>query len=374
MNAQLAQELMDEYAARSGILGDAQPRRYLWTDAYAVCNFLGLAHITNEDRYRQLALQLVQQVHHVLGRHREEDPRQGWISGLPDKQAEQHPTHGGLRIGKPLNERGPDEPLDSQLEWDRDGQYFHYLTKWIHALYRLGNETREHRYTRWAAELAVTAHRAFTYRWSQRLPKRMYWKMSIDLSRPLVTAMGQHDPLDGLVSCLELLTSAELKGEMIELLTTMTDEFLEIIAGAGWSTADPLGIGGLLDDATRLAHLIVERGVDRRKLLYDIMLDVELSLHGFCKTSLLSQPAEYRLPFRELGLSIGLHGLTKIKTLVAKDIELGTINERLLKFLPLAEHIETFWSHQDQRSSRSWKDHLDINEVMLAASLVPECV
>ena len=29
----------------------------------------------------------------------------------------------------------------------------------------------------------------------------MYWKLSIDLSRPLVASMGQHDPLDGLVTC-----------------------------------------------------------------------------------------------------------------------------------------------------------------------------
>jgi hypothetical protein len=43
---------------------------------------------------------------------------------------------GGLRIGKPLKERGANEPIDESLEWDRDGQYFHYLTKWMHALCR----------------------------------------------------------------------------------------------------------------------------------------------------------------------------------------------------------------------------------------------
>ena len=32
----------------------------------------------------------------------------------------------------------------------------------------------------------------------------MYWKMSIDLSRPLVPSMGHHDPLDGLITCHEL--------------------------------------------------------------------------------------------------------------------------------------------------------------------------
>ena len=32
----------------------------------------------------------------------------------------------------------------------------------------------------------------------------MYWKMSIDLSRPLVPSMGHHDPLDGFITYSEL--------------------------------------------------------------------------------------------------------------------------------------------------------------------------
>jgi hypothetical protein len=55
-------------------------------------------------------------------------------------------------------------------------------------------------YNRWAVDLAKTAHVRFTYlQWGGE-PKRMYWKMSIDLSCPLVTSMGQHDPLDGLIT------------------------------------------------------------------------------------------------------------------------------------------------------------------------------
>jgi hypothetical protein len=37
--------------------------------------------------------------------------------------------------------------------------------------------------------------------------------MSIDLSRPLVDSRGQHDPLDGLVTCLELRHVAKVVGE-----------------------------------------------------------------------------------------------------------------------------------------------------------------
>jgi hypothetical protein len=34
-----------------------------------------------------------------------------------------------LRIGKQLAERRPGERFDERLEWERDGQYFHYLTR-----------------------------------------------------------------------------------------------------------------------------------------------------------------------------------------------------------------------------------------------------
>ena len=122
--------LMNDFAQRTSLTSEQPPRRYLWTDAFAVCNFLGLAHATGKAQYRELALRLVKQVHQTLGRHRSDAPRSGWISGLSEREGESHPTRGGLRIGKELSERAPDEPFDEHMEWDRDGQYFHYLAKW----------------------------------------------------------------------------------------------------------------------------------------------------------------------------------------------------------------------------------------------------
>src|SRR5512139_3422771 len=124
-------ELMDGFAERTRITSDRPQQRYLWTDSFAVCNFVGLWRATGDERYRRLALRLVDDVHHVLGRHRSDDRRRGWISGVSDRDGEEHPTQGGLRIGKKLPERGPGEPFDEALEWDRDGQYFHYLTRWM---------------------------------------------------------------------------------------------------------------------------------------------------------------------------------------------------------------------------------------------------
>jgi hypothetical protein len=61
---------------------------------------------------------------------------------------------------------------------------------------------------RWARELAAAAFAAFTYVLPDSDRRRMYWKMSIDLSRPLVPSMGHHDPLDGFITFRQLQTSA----------------------------------------------------------------------------------------------------------------------------------------------------------------------
>ena len=55
----------------------------------------------------------------------------------------------------------------------------------------------------------------------------------------------------------------------------------------------------------------------------------------------LGSPADHRLAFRELGLAIGLAA-------------------------------ESFWLLPEHRQVRTWLDHEDINDVMLATSLVPE--
>ena len=109
--------LMNNFAERTGLTSEQPPRRYLWTDAFAVGNYIGLAGATGEQQYMDLALQLVNEIHHLLGWHRDDDKRTGWISGLSEHDGELYPTRGGLRIGKALAERGPDEPFDENLEW-----------------------------------------------------------------------------------------------------------------------------------------------------------------------------------------------------------------------------------------------------------------
>ena len=89
----MVREIMMEYDGMTGITAGKTPRRYLWTDAFAVCNFLGL-YLKQTNGIQALAVRLVDQVHNILGRHREDDLRTGWISGLNEQEGK-HPTRGG---------------------------------------------------------------------------------------------------------------------------------------------------------------------------------------------------------------------------------------------------------------------------------------
>jgi hypothetical protein len=378
-----ARNVMIEFAGLTGLLSDRKAsRRYLWTDAFAVCNFLGLYRQTGDEQYKKLALRLVDQVHFILGRHRDDDPRTGWISGLNEQEGRSHPARGGLRIGKGMNERGPGDPYDEQLEWDRDGQYYHYLTKWMHALNRTSRVTGDPTYNGWAIELAKTAHAGFTYLPSAGEQKRMYWKMSIDLSYPLVASMGHHDPLDGLIAYLQLQSTAvKYSGKSARLdLSAEIADMTGMCEGKSWATDDPLGIGELLSAACRLAQLIIAEGFDQAGLL-DALLEsslVSLQSYGWERNP-LKLPADYRLAFRELGLSIGLHAIEKLPGLIQRtprnfDMKqrLHSRAESLMRYAPLSEIIDTYWLEPENRQTGTWREHRDINLVMLATSLAPD--
>ena len=300
--------------------------RYLWTDAYALPNLLWLDH-------HEQAIELIERVHEALAKYRAGERRSGWLSGLSREEGAHRPTLGGLRIGKPLPEREESEPFDSQLEWERDGQYFHYLTRWAHAL--LEASKLDQKYRGWARELMQTASSRFLYRTPTGY--KMYWKMSIDLSRPLVPSMGHHDPLDGLV------TSLCVGGVEVQ-------PYRSIVEGQDLVSTDPLGIGGLLSAAARLKTLEGERELYRRAL--DSAL---VGLRHYRWDLGPQAEARGRLGFRELGLAIGVRGCDEPK---------------LEPFRENADELVRFWSRPGNQAVRSWQAHLDINEVMLANALL----
>ena len=376
------QSIMGDFAASTGLTVTSRiPRRYLWTDAFAVCNYLELYRQTGEQTFLQLALKLVDQVHQILGQHRKDSVRSGWLSGLDEEQAQQHPTQAGLRIGKQLNEWQPGEPVDESLQWDQDGQYFHYLTKWMHALNRVSQVTGKSIYNQWALELAKVAHAAFTYTPSTGGTKRMVWKTSIDLSRPLVGSMGQHDPLDGLITYQQLETTAKQFPETPSELSLKTEiaEMVSMCAGHNWVTEDALGIGGLLTDSYKLVQLIEIHHLHETARLEALLRDVEYSLRTFVTHNQLTLPAEYRLAFRELGLATGLHAISRMQKRIEQQPEHFTNANQLLSLLTnfsyfnrIHELIERFWLEPGHQSIKTWQEHADINSVMLATSLAPD--
>lgn len=374
----LAREYMQDFAGTTGLDPPShRPKRYLWTDAFAVCNYLGLFQQTGDTAFRELAMRLIDQVHHTLGRYREDDPREGWISRLPLKEGELHPAAGGLRIGKSLPERGAGEPWDEQREWDRDGQYFHYLTQWMHALCQAARVTNNPVYHAWAVELARTAHARFTCRAGGRT--RMYWKMSTDLSRPLVPSMGQHDPFDGLVTYTELHMAAGRSAGQKQVLKKEMADMEGMVREMPLATEDPLGIGGLLSGITRIVQLII-RGVPVYQDLPEPVTAAALEgLESFTRTRCLELPARYRLAFRELGLAIGLAGIEHLPSWIRENPDKFAGNDTFIKqvlalqhYVFLKEAIEKFWLAEENRASATWTGHKEINTVMLATSLVPE--
>ena len=377
-----ALKIMADFAARTGITAENEiAERYLWTDAFAVCNYLELYRLTGDREHLYTALKLVDQVHYVLGRYSKNDPRNGWISGLSHEHGRLHPTAGGLRIGKKLPERRTDEPFDEQLEWDRDGQYFHYLTKWMHALNRVSSVTGDYRYNRWAIELARTSHAGFTYIDPVSRQKLMYWKMNINLSRPLVESMGQHDPLDALITYLQLTATAANDPTLPPELNLNLEiaDALEMCKDRTWTTDDPLGTGGLLSDACRLIQLIVNSGINFDNLLINLLESSSRGLEFFMQSDSLKFPPDYRLAFRELGLAIGIHGIEIMQEIAGRKSSMlsypqrtGDLLTSLLSHTSLAETLENFWLNPEHQEATTWREHLNINSVMLATSLIPE--
>ena len=319
---------------------------------------------------------MIYQVHSVLGRYRADAKHHGWISGLNEESGRRHPTAGGLRIGKPLRERDVTEPFDENLEWDRDGQYFHYLTKWMHALCRAAFLVGDA--PRWAVELGSVAFHGFARRSGSGQVVGVYWKMSTDLSRPLVFSSGLHDALDGSITFREALDAG---AKSPDIRATDLDEAIESLSVVcqqrDWTTDDPLGLGGLLFDACRLCQLIGEQQPSDARLLEEIMDACCQGLTALLAGRHLNRPLSHRLAFRELGLAIGLRALPVIAhsittSRVGRRPGLQRAVELLLPYEALSQEIIRIWLPYAQHQDKNWQAHRDINDVMLATALIPD--
>jgi len=168
--------------------------RYLWTDAHGVCNYISLYKATNDPIYIEKTENLINSVYTVLGRPK------------------------GIRIGQ--------EP-------DRDGQYFHYLTKWIFALTQFSKIKQE--YHQKAVDLVKTIHPKFYIK-----NKGIYWKMLEDLSGPYPGyGYGGLDYYDG-YCVYKLLDPVALSSEINDMRKLIDKNY------PNFSCSQDLGLGEIL--------------------------------------------------------------------------------------------------------------------------------
>jgi hypothetical protein len=136
------------------------------------------------------------------------------------------------------------------------------------------------------------------------------------------------------------------------------------------ATGDPLGLGGLLVDAYRVDQLVRQGAWSGDDGLLEALLAAALAgLQHYVRQPDLQLGADHRLAFRELGLAIGLAALGLMEE--GRSAGARARLEQLSRYAPVRVEIESFWLAPEHGRARTWLDHEDINDVMLATSLVP---
>ena len=130
----------------------------------------------------------------------------------------------------------------------------------------------------------------------------------------------------------------------------------DICRGMDLRTDDPLGIGGLLADASRIVQLAVQGGRDYGKVLESLLDSALYGLASCSRRGFFDLPAGRRLAFRELGLAIGLAGVTELQRCILLNPEVFTDHDSLqrkaraiLRYVPVGNAIKEFWRSATNR-------------------------
>ena len=346
----LVLEIMQDYARLTGLApANAHPRRYLWTDAFAVCNYLELFA---GPMMKPIGIWLyASSIRCII-------PSAGTAKTIPDAAGSAALMSrrvsgirpGGLRIGKQLNERRPDEPPNERLEWDRDGQYYHYLTKWMHALNCVSQVTGDPTYIRWAMELAKTAHARFAY---LRL-RRPEEDVLEDEHRPHLSSGSLYGPARSSRRLCHLLRASgggdrDFKESSCRASMHEIADMAEICRG--------MQPGHRRSARHRRSSLrclknCTTDGKGRLKnagLLENVVDSALMGMKSFAKSETLEYPADYRLAFRELGLSIGLSAVENLRKWIEENPDL------LARKSPCIVGLKTSWGicRLEKRSNSS---------------------
>jgi hypothetical protein len=262
----------------AGLCADGKQRRYLWTDAFEVLSFISIAECFQKERnkqeaevYQQAAEKLIATVHRCLGAPRSSKPEHAMQTD-PNS-----PTgHVGFRIGKTSSQKITDYGMRY------DGQYWHYVDKWLLALARAGHIED-------GIRIAKSCFPYFSDAGPDGTGMRggIRWKLSVDATPPesLQRAHASDDTLTALIvfSILEAhrpTSSCPSLAEEISLLQTALQGYRPRV------TDDPLGWG-----LEALFDQYIE-GQPRQASLHSIHSE---ALH----------PSHLSLPFRLYGAMIG---------------------------------------------------------------------
>jgi hypothetical protein len=201
--------------------------------------------------------------------------------------------------------------------------------------------------------------------------------MSTDLTRPLVFAMGLHDALDGFITFREVksaMADLSVATEMSKIRTAI-ESLSALCQRRDWRTEDPLGLGGLLFDACRLCQLLDANSHVDVDLLEALLDSCTYGLISFVRSGHLNDAASHRLAFRELGLAIGLKALSTIAHTIEERFEnrgsLSRSIDLLQRHMLIGDEIISAWLTYAENRNKSWREHQDINEAMLATALIP---
>lgn len=339
--------------------------RYLWTDAFGVVDFITLFRLTSSLVYLHLAARLIDAVHSTLGRTR------SLQDYLPGASAE-HPLAGGLRIGKE-EETGPDS----------DGQYHHYLTLWMFALNRMSVASGEQKYNVLAVELAKAIHPAFMVAREYARP-RMYWKMSVDLSHPLVNSEGNLDPIDGYV----IFNLLQQHSPDPQVLTQEIADYKKIL-DVKWKTYqsdDPLDLGMTLWTAhwfsgkAEWADSLVDKAATYLRTCkglarYHIQLTRTSIDELAAMEHYFDHPVDQRLAFREYGTCMGVGCTSDSQIIQTKNLD--ALRSRIIaQWAGVGSHVVNPLSSASVRKSIQRQGLKPITMVMYAAAILPggECL
>jgi len=296
--------------------------RYLWTDAYGVCNFISLFYETGAMHFLEQADALIKDVHDSLGKTRDLSSRLG-------QATDEHPLLGGLRIGK-------EKPEGLR---DGDGQYYHYLTKWAFALNCMSKARGDAHYNELAVELIKAIHPHFVFERDSARPT-MVWKTSIDLTTPVVHSEGNLDPFDGYATYRIIQNNSEIPS----VLEREINELKRIVdlKYTTYTSDDPLDLGETL----WITHFFIEEIWAKSMASAAYKYLEQLWQHEY-----FDMPLGYRLAFREFGTTLGV----QVNSCEGKNAKWQERNESLYKdWLP-----------------KLYDRDNDITPVMFCSSLLP---